>query len=565
MVNPIDSIRPAGLPGDPFLPLAFRFAVSFGLMVLHLALPMDTGRPLPHENVYFGILLLIFLESAWEASHFLKRTGKVFTTPSLPWIRANLVLDIALITVLIAFQGVDQERFATVYIFPVLASAFYLGITEIMAVGATAAAAHVISVMLFSFGKLPSFGRSGPNLDLPPSQQFFILGFATLQICLAVLVVVLIRKHLENLRTTLSRSEATVDQLSALYHRVFESMFSGLITVDMEGRITSANPAAENILLRTLPPGTSVAALGLEEVFPMETLPREQRFEREYITGNGQRRILGGNTAPLRDGDGLQTGHLLLFQDLTDLKALEEKTRLNERLAVVGELSSELAHELRNPVASILGCAQLLRQSEQPKATMDRVLTILRRESERVSALVSDFLDFSRPRPVAVQSCWLPSLMEEVRASWETDARSAGIPLDMELPPEIWILGDPMCVHQIFTNLLSNGRKALRETSRPFIRITFRRPPERLEVDVEDNGCGMTTDQLRTLFLPFSSGFQDGTGLGMSVVFQFVQRMGWDIRVESRQGIGTRIILSIPLAEEPQLVLDQDYREEPRP
>jgi len=557
MSEPFETIRPTSLPSDPFLPLAFRFAVAFGLIVLQLALPVDTVHPAAHENVYLGILLLLFLESAWEAGHFLRTTGKLFSTPSLRWIRANLVLDILLIAVLIAFQGVDQERFATVYIFPVLASAFYLGITEILAVGATAAGAHILSVMLFSAGRIPAFGHSGPNLDLEPSQQFFILGFATLQIFLSVLVVVLIRKHLENLRSTLSRSEATVDQLSALYHRVFESMFSGLITVDMDGRITSANPAAENILLRSLTPGTSLDALGLEDLFPLESLPKEQRFEHEFLMGNGTRRILGGNTAPLRDSEGLQTGHLLLFQDLTDLKALEERTRLNERLAVIGELSSELAHELRNPVASILGCAQILRQSEQPKAMTERVLTILGRESERVSVLISDFLDFTRPRPVVLQSCWFPSLIDDVRASWETDGRSTGMPLHVEPPPEIWVQGDPMCIHQVFTNLLSNGRKALRETAKPSIQMSFRRSGDRLDVAVEDNGCGMHPDQLRTIFLPFSSGFREGTGLGMSLVFQFIQRMGWDIRVESQEGSGTCVRLSIPLAEEPRLVLDE--------
>jgi len=561
MIEPSETIRPTSMPGDPFLPLAFRFAVSFGLIVLQLALPSDGLRGAPHENVYIGILVLLFLESVWEVGHFLQQTGKVFSTPSLPWIRANLVLDILLITVLIAFQGVDQERFATVYIFPVLASAFYLGITEIVAVGVTAACAHVLSVMLFSSGRLPAFGHSGPSLGLEPSQQFFILGFATLQIFLSVLVVVLIRKHLETLRSTLSRSEAAVDQLSALYHRVFESMFSGLITVDMDGRITSANPAAENILLRSLTPGTSVFALGLEDLFPLETLPKEQRFEHEFVTASGAKRILGGNTAPLRDGEGFQTGHLLLFQDLTEMKALEERTRINERLAVVGELSSELAHELRNPVASILGCAQLLRQGEQPKAMTERVLTILRRESERVSVLISDFLDFTRARPVVVQSCWLPSLIDDVKASWETDARSAGRPLHLEPPPEIWIQGDPMCIHQVFTNLLSNARKALREKPEGWIRVAFRRPGERLEVEVSDNGCGMSSDQLRTIFLPFSSGFQEGTGLGMSLVFQFVQRMGWDIRIESQEGAGTSVHLSIPLAEEPRLALDETLGE----
>jgi two-component system sensor histidine kinase PilS (NtrC family) len=547
MITPVATARPASSPGAPFLPLAFRFILSFGLAVLLLALPAETNHP-AHENVYFTLLAAFFCESVWECGRSLKRTGKPFGTPSLLWIRINLLLDILLIALLIAYQGVDQERFTTAYIFPVLASAFYLGIPEIVGVGIVTSLFHILSFFLFSTGALPAFGHSGPIGDLEPSRGFFVLGFATIQILMAVLVVVLIRKHLETLRSTLQQSEATVDELSALYRRVFESMFSGLVTLDMEGLVTSANPAAENILHRPLPLGMNLMELGLHDLFHHQGFSREQRFEREFTLENGSRRILGGNVAPIRDSEGHQNGHLLLFQDLTDLKALEERTRLNERLAAVGELSAELAHELRNPVASIQGCAQILGKGDQPQAMQQRVLKILQRESDRVSGLVSDFLDFTRPRAVSTQPCWLPTMIDEIRSSWETDPRSSGIPLHIEASPEVYILGDQKCIHQVFTNLLSNARKALRTANRREVRVRFQQAAQRIEITVEDSGCGMSPDQLKTVFLPFASGFQEGTGLGMSLVFQFVQRMGWDIRIESREGEGTQVFLGVPLA-----------------
>jgi two-component system, NtrC family, sensor histidine kinase PilS len=539
-------------PGALFLPLAFRFAVSFGLAILQLALPMDSLHPPAGENFYLFVLLGLFLECVWEVSRSVRRTGQIFSTPSQPWIHINLILDLILITLLVAFQGVDQERFATAYIIPVLASAFYLRISGILSISILASLFHIVSVMFFTMGWAPAFGRSGPTPNIDPSQLAFILGFAILQIFAATLVVVPIRRHLETLRTTLRQSEATVDELSALYRRVFESMFSGLITIDLNNQITSANPAAEAILQRSLQPGTPIANLGLGDLLSREALTKEQRFERHFGNAKGERRIIGGNAAPIRDRDGAETGHLLLFQDLTDLKALEERTRLSERLATVGELSSELAHELRNPVASILGCVQILQQGEQPKTLMNRVLTILQRESERVSAIVSDFLDFSRPRAVKVQSLWLTGLMEEVKASWETDARNEGLQLQMDLPPGAWIKGDPICFHQIFTNLLSNARKALEGVAQPLVRIRFSAVAKGLEVDVEDNGCGMSPEQLHNVFLPFSSHFREGTGLGMSLVFQFVQQMEWDIRIESRESQGTTVHLIIPLGTEPE-------------
>ena len=537
--------------GAPFLPLAFRFAASFGLAVLHFALPGDPARQPTGEALYLTCLGAFFAESIWEASRSLARRGQAFATPSLGWIRFNLLLDILLVAFIISFQGVDQERFATVYIFPVLASAFYLRIPEIVGIGALSSVAHIATVLLFTSGLLPPFGHSGADLEMDATQRTFILGFASLQIFATTLVVVLIRKHLETLRQTLSQSEAAVDVLSSLYRRVFESMFSGLTTTDLEGRITSANPAAEIILQRSLVTGTELEQLDIVDLTLHGNLPKEQRFERSFTSPEGQRRIVGGNVAPLRDAAGNQTGHLLLFQDLTELKALEERSRLTERLAAVGELSSELAHELRNPLASIMGCVQILKQGEQSPAMMQRVLAILHRESERVNELVSGFLDFSKPRPVKLQPLWLPAFLDEAKASFEIDPRNEAIPLRIAYIPEVWVEGDPVCAHQVIGNLLSNARKALRHQPSPLLRMAFRREPGWVIAEISDNGCGMEPEQLRSIFLPFSSGFDEGTGLGMSLVFQFVQRMGWVIHVDSTLHQGTTIRLRIPILPPP--------------
>lgn len=535
--------------GAPFLPLAFRFAASFGLAILHLALPSEGGRPPAGEAFYLACLTLLFLESAWEVWRSTAKTGHPFSLPSMGWIRANLVLDILLVALIIAFQGVDQERFATIYIFPVLASAFYLGIPEIVGVSALSALTHAVTVLLFTSGRLPAFGHSIPDQPFEAAQRTFILGFASLQIAAATLVVVMIRKHLETLREDLSQSEAKVDVLSSLYQQVFESMFSGIITTDLQGRITSANPAASHILKQPLAPGSPLAHLDLTDL-TTHPLPRENRFERSFATEDGQHHLVGGNVAPLLDAEGRQTGHLLLFQDLTEIKALEERTRLSERLAAVGELSSELAHELRNPMASIMGCVQILKQGEQPPAMMERVLAILRRESERVSALVSGFLDFSKPRPVSLQPLWLPVLMEEAKSSFEIDPRNEGLQLHLDAVPMVWVQGDPVCAHQVFGNLLSNARKALRDTGEPHLRMEFRPDHGGVVCELVDNGCGMGSDRMKSIFVPFASGFQEGTGLGMSLVFQFVQRMGWDITPESEPGRGTRMRVRMPVLED---------------
>jgi len=548
----------------PFLPLAFRLGAAFGLMAMLLALPPEAAGGLPGEPVYLGCLALLFAESVWEAHRSCRHGLAPFATPPARWIRYNLFLDAVLITLTIAFNGVDKAQLATIYIFPVLASAFYLNITEIVVVAVLSSVMHITCVLLFTTGTLPSFGRSGPTFWLDPGGMALILGFASLQIFSAALVVVVIRKHLEGLRQDLSKSESVVGELSTLYQLVFESMFSGLITVDLEGRITSANQAAQNILHRPLEPGAPIEAQGLVALADLDRRVKDGRFELDVVTPDGDKQILGGNLVALRGAGGRDSGHLVVFQDLTQMKALEERTRTSERLAGVGELSAEMAHELRNPMASILGCVQILRQGEQPKPMVDRVLTILGRESERVSALVTDFLDFTRPRPVRIQPIRLRTIVEDLRASWETDRRCSGLAMTAPEPPDLWILGDTVWVHQVFTNLLSNARKALKDSPAPAIRLSYWPRLDTVAVTVSDNGCGMSEERRRMIFIPFSSGFEEGTGLGMSLVFQFVQQMGWDIQVVSTVGRGTAVTLTLPIHRgappEPEIHQDPHVR-----
>jgi two-component system sensor histidine kinase PilS (NtrC family) len=226
---------------------------------------------------------------------------------------------------------------------------------------------------------------------------------------------------------------------------------------------------------------------------------------------------------------------------------MEEHTRINERLAAIGQLAAGLAHELRNPLASISGCVQLLVQpAGSSEEVRSRVLGILERETQRVGAIVSDFLDFARPEPPCGTVQSLPRVLDDIRSSWEMDPRTAGLSLLLDSIPAVSIRADPTGLHRALMNLLSNARKAVKNTQEPTVRVACQVTEGAIRLSVSDNGCGMTPEQLDRLFVPFAGSFEEGSGLGMSLVYKFTQAMGWQIEVESAVDRGTCIQIVIP-------------------
>jgi signal transduction histidine kinase len=533
-----------------FLPLALRFAASFALLVLHLCLDMELPESSVGEWLYVSMLGALFLESAFEAARSTTSSSSLFVVPSRPWVLLNLFLLCLLIALLVSFHGVDKTGLAALYVFPVLASAFYVGISTIIGIGLISVIMYAFCVVLFSNGLGLAFGFSGVDSLLQPLEQIWLIGFTSFQVVVATLVAAAIRKRLEALGSNLSLSAAVVDEISSLYRNVVESMSLGLVTIDLKGIVTSANHSAERILQTRISLWQPMATLDAIERAMQGVIPGVCRFEQSLTTANGAEKIIGGTISPLMDSENQQTGFLLLFEDLTDIKAMEARMLLSERLAAIGELSTELAHEMRTPLASIQGCIQILRKPDADKNIVDRAMTILLRESERIGAVVSDFLELAKPRELNMELLWLPKLLEEALAAWDTDSRFATLSPEIEKPPEVWIHGDALACHQILTNLLSNSRKAVSNITKPIIRITHKIQGDTLELTVSDNGTGMNKSQLNDLFVPFRSNFSEGTGVGMSIVFQFTQRMGWKIDVSSEAGVGTTITMTIPIGVE---------------
>jgi len=239
-------------------------------------------------------------------------------------------------------------------------------------------------------------------------------------------------------------------------------------------------------------------------------------------------------------------GTLILFQDLTEVKKLEGRARFNEQLAAVGELAAGIAHEIRNPLASISGSVQVLSNELMVGSTERRLMEIIVSESNRLSGILEEFLRFVRPQERRVAlfdvATTVAEVMDIFRLSDEvSDAHE--IEVDV-LPVSSMLSGDRDQIRQIVYNVAKNAVRAM--SAGGTLTVTGREENGGYTIQFADTGRGMSTDELSRLFTPFSTAFDDGTGLGMAIVRRIVEDHGGTIDIESRPGEGTAVTIHLP-------------------
>jgi two-component system sensor histidine kinase PilS (NtrC family) len=365
-------------------------------------------------------------------------------------------------------------------------------------------------------------------------------------------MIAYLSEKLHSAREELARRQKALAKLQHLYANVIASMSSGLLTTDSRQRVTFLNsPGGE--MLGLDPAGiTGVSLAELDLPFPCDwesirTRARGRqpyRAETEFVRG-GSLRILGYSLRVLEGPEG-DEGTLILFQDLTDVKKLERRVRFNEQLAAVGELAAGIAHEIRNPLASISGSVQVLSNELLVGSTERRLMEIIVSESNRLSGILEEFLRFVRPQERRVASfdvaTTISEVMEIFRLSDEvSDAH--GIELDV-FPGSSTLSGDRDQIRQIVYNVAKNAVRAMDAGGR--LTISGREEGGWYVIRFADTGRGMSPDELARLFTPFSTAFDGGTGLGMAIVRRIVEDHGGTIDVESHAGEGTTVTIHLP-------------------
>jgi len=479
----------------------------------------------------------------------------------LAWLaQAQVAGDMIMATYLVYITGGADSVFTLMYPLAIVNAAVLLRRTGAVLAAAGAAVAFAGLSLAMQRGWVPP---AAPYLAQRPLTDQRLAFVALVNGTAFVAAAALTSYLTEQLRRTgerLERSETDYAALSELHGSIVRAMASGILVTDSGGRITFMNPAAESITglpfpeLADEPVATHLPALARAARAALGD-PRARGEVDERGAGGIARRlefVVNPVTLPAgRRRDGAEPALAIVFDDRTEIHAMQERIRKADRMAAVGALAAGLAHELRNPLASMSGAIELLSSTATLSGPEKRLLEIVLRESGRLNALVTDFLAFARPMPVQRQPSDLAAMADETLNVFRHHPGASRLELQRTGAERLWTDADPSQIRQVLWNLLVNAADAVGSGPGRVAVDVSRASGGECRLAVTDTGRGIPPDELPRLFEPFYTTKENGTGLGLAVVHRIVEAHGGQVLVSSTLGAGATFALLLPAADEP--------------
>jgi two-component system sensor histidine kinase PilS (NtrC family) len=473
-----------------------------------------------------------------------------FSRNTLLQAKLQLAIDILLVTWLVWNSNVIQSPYVALYIVVIAISSLFLGARD-------AIVTSVGCAFAFTACALALTGRqtAGDNASL--SQAIQSVGLFDVAFLVVGLLSARLAERQSRSDVRLLAATQSLASLRALHERIVESIRSGVVTTDLEGRIYTFNLAAEEITgyqEKTVRGQDASIFFGemkdhiADSLHALAAGEGSPRFETDCLTPEGLRIRLGFSISPLVSESNETTGMVITFQDLTQVRALEETSRRQDRLAAIGRMAASIAHEIRNPLAAMRGSIQMLRSEMDSDSSQTELMEIILRESDRLNRIITDFLNYARPRSLTQSRVNVGDLLHQTFALLrhspeilETQTIVEEIPADHLIAE-----ADEGQLKQVFWNLARNALQAMPQGGTLRAKL-HKNSNNRLCISFSDSGRGMSPDQVEHLFEPFSS-TTGGTGLGLSIVYQIIRDHGGTINVRSREGQGTTITIELPIA-----------------
>ena len=528
--------------GGPLQGFAWaRLGVS--LVLLALA-PFVSPGHMPGESQILALALII----AFTSSGAMLLLGPPTQPRRLAWFIC--LLDCALITAVVAATGGARSIFAFMYVLSVTAACVMLSRTRGLAIAGMSSVLYTGIVVARTVLPLAAF------LDAP--QETTALELVTMFLNAATLLVVAIvagglGERYRATRQELETRQRDLRDLQAFKDLIFQSAGTGLIALDRAYQITAFNRAAEEItgVPSAQAIGRSWSAL-IGASVPLASIeatidgnPRaSMRHETALRRPDGSTVPVRMTFSALQSGEGERLGLISACEDLSAIRAMESRMRQADRLATVGRMAANIAHEIRNPLASLTGAIEVLTSPHTAEDSRERLSQIVARESERLNHIIKNFLEYARPAPLSITIFDVAAAAEEVLLLLEHRASPGSLKVIREFPPALLWPVDGQQFRQILWNLCLNAVEAMPEGGE--LRVAAAVRGGTLEITVTDTGEGIAAGDVSHVFEPFFSTKSEGTGLGLALVHRVVQEHGGEIDVRSSPGLGTTFTLTLP-------------------
>lgn len=460
----------------------------------------------------------------------------------------QIAFDLVLASAVISITGAKSSPF--IFLYPLIIIFADIMLTRIAGY-ITALASGILYVLIVLYQFHLEFHSSLRLLPILWGEKGFAYIFLNL---VGFLLIAMLSGYLsEKIRETgkeLRESSESFRILKNLHENIVQSLASGVITLDLEGKIISVNKAALEILgiigkdekgeivgedLSYLMPG-----LGAGELL-------SKKREEILYSANGIELILGFSSSTLRDSKEEVKGHIIIFQDLTEIKKLEERLRLSEKMALFGQLAAGLAHEIRNPLSVISGSIEVLSNDVKPSDENVRLLKIAIQEVERLNLLVEDFLLLTSPIQRLTAPVDVSRIIGETVESFLSAASRNGFDVIVNTHKELYVQADLIQLKQVIWNLLLNAREAMPNGGK--IMVEAYAEETEVVVKVLDEGCGIDEKTISRIFEPFFTTKKVGTGLGLAIVRKVIEGYNGKISVLSAEHKGTTFIITLPRTE----------------
>lgn len=501
------------------------------------------------ERFPFYVLISLF----YLASIFYLGLLKTRLSPQ-GQIAIQMGMDLGTLFGILHFSGGVDSVFISLTLLPLIGAGFFLPWSWSM-MGAILASLGYLNLVFFEYYGPLALLRL-PEAPLHGAGELTYITF--LRLLMFWIVTVLAAALAWKLRM----EKSAMVRLKNLQDIILEQMGTGIITVNTKNEIIFVNKEAQKLIGA---PGKELIGENWKPLFFFananftgiagdEDAPLIRGYEVSLRRKDGTKIPIGFNVTPLKDSTNEYCGKVMIFRDLTRIKELERKKQQAERLAAIGEMAAGIAHEIRNPLASISGSVEVLMRKKAFDMKYGTLVDIILREAQRLNSIVENFLNYTRRPELERRWVDLDQVLEEVilllrhNGKWGSKVEILKNN-DLEGKTRFWF--DPNQMKQVFYNLLLNACESMPEGGKIDVRMSETQDvPPQIRVEVADNGCGISDEQMPKIFTPFFTTKQTGSGIGLPIVHRIVQDHGGAIEVKSKVGSGSIFTVYLPRGEE---------------